>query len=201
MAQSKPRIGTRDSADLGQCEVQGVAVPEYLLVAAVRRAAQLTVPTTTRYQLAIIAAIRDGALHTVDDVREWRPDPNVSLVLPGVPAKATRRKAELTFLEWIATQRDAKCVLLPGNDPIYDYADEIGMPSSYVALAWMVFTRDSRRAADKRQRDWRAHFRDTVRRGWQKLWFVDGENNFQLTTAGKMAWKAHMTDGTGKPWV
>ena len=34
------------------------------------------------------------------------------------------------------------------------------------------------------QKDWRAHFRDAVRRNWFKLWWFPRDGECDLTTAG-----------------
>jgi len=73
---------------------------------------------------------------------------------------------------------------IPADDPIYAYADKLGLPSYFIALAWSWF-KVSR--AGKKYKDWRAHFRDAVRGNWPKYWYEEPGGGWALTTAGKQA--------------
>ncbi|PRP71099.1 hypothetical protein BUE93_08565 [Chromobacterium amazonense] len=78
--------------------------------------------------------------------------------------------------------------LVPEKDPIFEYAEEAGIPREFLRLAWIEFRADhtGKRAANQ-QIDWRAHFRDAVRRNWYKLWFLKDDGTCELTTAGLQA--------------
>ena len=72
---------------------------------------------------------------------------------------------------------------VPADDPVFAYADSIGLPHEFIALAWAWF----KGAMDgKRKRDWRAHFRNAVKGNWPKYWFA-ADGSWALTTAGKQA--------------
>ncbi|OBU74004.1 hypothetical protein A9K61_04300 [Stenotrophomonas maltophilia] len=69
------------------------------------------------------------------------------------------------------------------DDPIFDFADDAGIPREFIALAWREFA-IKHRDSGKQQKDWRAHFRDAVRRNWFKLWWCPPAGGCELTTSG-----------------
>lgn len=97
----------------------------------------------------------------------------------------TRAKTAVTLKAFIETCRESGERAIPENDPVMAYADEIGLPREFLALAWSWFK--VRYADGKRQKDWRAHFRNAVRSNWPKFWYADDAGGWQLTTAGKQA--------------
>lgn len=86
---------------------------------------------------------------------------------------------------WLEAVKAAGEKPIPDGDPVFTYADGIGLPREFLHLAWLEF-RTGHLQSQKRQRDWRAHFRNAVRRNWLKLWYLDGET-YALTTAGQQA--------------
>lgn len=178
-----------------------VTAPVHLLVAAIRRAHQLAATSATRDALAMISAINAGSIVTIDAIKVWKPAPaNLQAVLPAIPEaapRAPRRSSERKFLAWVRECVARKEPLLPDDDPVYVYAAEIRLPAAFIELAWAEFAITAR-TKGKVQRDWRAHFRDSVRRGWQGLWRIEATGAYVLTTAGRQAWAAHM-DGAPTP--
>jgi hypothetical protein len=78
--------------------------------------------------------------------------------------------------------------------PLWRYAEDAGLPQDFIALAWIEFRRrflpDGTGAA-KRYKDWRAAFRKYVEGNYLKLWAIDGNSAYFLTTAGKTAQKIY----------
>jgi hypothetical protein len=73
---------------------------------------------------------------------------------------------------------------------VYAYAERIGLPVEYVALAWAWF---KVRYAEKTQagvRGWRQTFRNAVEGNWPKYWYAEDAGGWSLTTAGKQAARA-----------
>lgn len=92
---------------------------------------------------------------------------------------------------------------MPAGDPIFGYADKVGLPLEFLHLAWREFV--ARYTADpikgekqKTYTDWRAVFRKAVREGWLKLWYLEGQQ-YLLTTAGQQAQRAHQAPGEAVP--
>jgi hypothetical protein len=109
------------------------------------------------------------------------------------PAKRGRSPAaSVTFKTWASSAKERGEKLIPEDDTIFAYADEIALPRDFLDLAWFEFRRKyTHEAKDKRQKDWRAHFRDAVRRNWYGLWIAAaGGGDYRLTTAGEQLRRA-----------
>jgi len=108
---------------------------------------------------------------------------------PTTPKKSPKR-AEQTFADWNASlDGDA----IPATDPVFAYAAKAGLPPDYVALAWAWFDAEYGEGGPrqtKRYADWRAVFRKAVAGNWGKLWAVNRQGEFYLTTEGVQAQRA-----------
>lgn len=105
----------------------------------------------------------------------------------GEDPKKPKRSAKISFDAFRAECQSAGQHLIPVDDPVFRYADRIGLPHDFVALAWRWF---KRRYADKQQagvRGWRQTFRNAVEGNWPKYWYQADDGSWQLTTAGKQA--------------
>lgn len=93
---------------------------------------------------------------------------------------------------WLETVKAAGEKAVPEGDPVFAYADRVGIPREFLALAWKVFrsTYTGGRAS-KRYRDWRQTFRNAIESNWLKLWYVDAEGSYGLTTVGIQAKREH----------
>jgi hypothetical protein len=111
--------------------------------------------------------------------------PEVPSADSGKPSKAKGAIAvELqTWIDSLPADEDA----IADNDPIFEYADSINLPTDYVALAWSWFKTSM---AGKRQKDWRAHFRNAVRNNWPKYWWPTDDGGWRLSPAGEQAKRA-----------
>jgi hypothetical protein len=110
---------------------------------------------------------------------------------PKKPPRAPRGGAPLRSLrEWLEHVKAADEKAVPDDDPIFEYADSIGLPHEFLRLAWREFVAKHSVPTAGRQKDWRAHFRNSVRGNWAKLWWVD-ESGYRLTSAGEQAKRAH----------
>jgi uncharacterized protein YdaU (DUF1376 family) len=102
--------------------------------------------------------------------------------------RASTPKVDLqTFL---AACTEAGELPIPADDSIYAYAESIGLPDEYLALAWGWFKANRAGAKQAGVNGWRAHFRDAVRGNWPKLWYAAKEGGWALTTAGEQARRA-----------
>ncbi|MBQ0797558.1 phage replisome organizer N-terminal domain-containing protein [Zhongshania sp.] len=79
------------------------------------------------------------------------------------------------------------------NDPIFKYAADAGIPDAFLTICWIEFV-ERNTASNKRQKDWKAAFRNCVRSNWYKLWWLDGDC-YCLTTTGKQAEIKHRNTG------
>ncbi len=99
-------------------------------------------------------------------------------------SKAKRPKRDgITFPKFVEACRAARERMIRVDDPIFDFAEDAGIPKEFIALAWREFA-IRHRESGRLQKDWRAHFRDAVRRNWFKLWWCPDGGGCELTTAG-----------------
>jgi hypothetical protein len=78
---------------------------------------------------------------------------------------------------------------IPADDPVFDYAAKVGIDEEMLAICWQEF-KSRHLPAAKRQKDWRAHFRNAVHRNWYNLWFLKEGEAARWTTAGEQARRA-----------
>lgn len=79
---------------------------------------------------------------------------------------------------------------IPESDSIFAYGSKVGIPVDMLHLAWKVF-REKHIDTQKRQRDWRATFRNCVKDNWYRLWVIDAANQCVITAQGRQAQLAH----------
>jgi hypothetical protein len=108
---------------------------------------------------------------------------------PVDPEKPAKPKTQaVTIATWLASVGDADAI--PADDPIFDYAERVGIPPDYLTLSWLRFVEDHRAKA-KRQKDWPATYRNAVRGNWYGIWFIKPETGeCVLTTKGEQARRA-----------
>lgn len=99
----------------------------------------------------------------------------------GAPKGASRG---IGLQAWLDSLGESEAI--PADDPIFDYASKTGIPIEFLELSWKRFCEDMAER-NKRQKDWRAHYRNAVRGNWYKIWWQDNDGNYQLTTSGKQA--------------
>jgi hypothetical protein len=80
---------------------------------------------------------------------------------------------------------------IPEGDPVFAYADDAGIPHEFLQLAWLEFRHQYTQPDAKRYRDWRATFRNAIRRNYTRVWYVDSNHEYHLTTVGLQAQRAH----------
>ena len=106
------------------------------------------------------------------------------------PAGALRGTTLRIWLEDVKTKGEQA---IPENDPVFAYAEKTGIPDAFLHLAWKVF-KDQHTAgqgAMKRQKSWRQTFRTYVEKGYMRLWYINTDGQYALTTAGIQAQRAH----------
>lgn len=109
------------------------------------------------------------------------------------PANADPKKPSATItLEAYIEQCEASGVdPIPEDDAAFSYADKVGLSRSYLLLHWAEFKERNCAPGAKRQKSWRQTFGNSVRGNWFKLWYIDSNGGFGLTTAGLQAKRQH----------
>jgi uncharacterized protein YdaU (DUF1376 family) len=109
---------------------------------------------------------------------------------PPIPPKGG--KSTLGLKAWLDSLKASGEKPIPPDDAVFAYADEVGIPHDFLRLAWLEFRHQHTQPNAKRYKDWRAHFRNAVRKNWGRLWWIDpASNTYQLTTVGQQAQRAH----------
>lgn len=109
--------------------------------------------------------------------------------IPPNPRKRGRGSA-VALRTWLSDIKASGAKPVPEGDPVFAYAERVGIPSEFLALAWFGFKhRYLTQHPDKRYADWRRVFRNAVESNWLKFWWVDGSGAYALTTAGQQAKK------------
>lgn len=105
------------------------------------------------------------------------------------PRFAKPATSKITFDTFAERCKTAGQKLLAENDPIFDWADDAGLPEEWLRLAWIEF-RNRYRGNAKRYADWPQVFRNAVRNNWYSLWRLEAGGEYALTTQGEMARRA-----------
>lgn len=106
------------------------------------------------------------------------------------PTKDNKQKKapreEITFKKWLEQCEAEGKKPIPEDDPVFDYAEEVGIPIDMIRFAWVEFKRkySSPQNKNKRYKLWARHFDNAVRENWYGIWYC-GESGFALTTRGK----------------
>lgn len=103
-----------------------------------------------------------------------------------IHGKKSKSKTDLTFSQWASQCKENGETLLPADYGVFAYARTIGLPEEYLRIGWETFKRDHM-LSTKKQKDWRLTFLTYVRKGYLKVWYLDQQGVYQLTTAGKQA--------------
>ncbi len=104
-----------------------------------------------------------------------------------ISAPKRPRRPSVEFSAWLSSLGEADAI--PADDPIFDYASKAGIPNDFLELSWQRFVQ-AMRESDTRKKDWRAHYRNSVRGNWYKLWWAAPDGTLKLTTVGEQARRA-----------
>ena len=107
------------------------------------------------------------------------------------PGQGTKKKTSpISLPTWLKDCETSGVDPIPESDPVFEFAESAGIPFELISLAWSEF---KVRHADgsKRQKDWRATFRNSVRGNWYKIWFVGNDGLVQISSQGRTLQAAH----------
>lgn len=135
---------------------------------------------------ALADCLQDACLETETETEGEREDAPVG----APPAPQRKPKGGITLTTYLAECEAKGVKAIPEDDAVFAYAERVGLPVEFLALAWQWFRAkygpDGTGRA-KRYTDWRATFRNAVKDGWPKFWAIDQSGEYYLTTAGKQA--------------
>jgi hypothetical protein len=121
------------------------------------------------------------------DGREGKGKERIKTPIP--PTGAKTENAAIGLPTWLTTIKAKGEDPIPADDPVFEYADSVGIPREHLRLAWREFRERYSLPNAKRYRCWRTVFRKAVRGNWFKLWHFAGDA-CALTTTGVQAKRA-----------
>lgn len=99
-------------------------------------------------------------------------------------------RSAMTFAAWCEEVRAKGEKFISDYAPVREYAKKVGLPEDFVMLAFQVF-KDRYTNGEKGKRktysDWRAAFLNCIKADWFRLWRVDADGRYSLTSAGLQA--------------
>lgn len=112
---------------------------------------------------------------------------NAQEVAPPVAAKPKSK----AFATWLTDIRKAGEKPVSAYQPVWDYAEQAGLPAEWIELAWLRFRQryeNDEKAKRKRYTDWRRVFLNAVEGNWLGLWcWSERDQAYRLTTVGVQA--------------
>lgn len=104
------------------------------------------------------------------------------------PRARKDKSGEITIDEFMSRCEESGTDPIPITDAVFTNAEKLGLPPEFLSLYWNKFL-SKHSGGKKKYTDWRQAFRNAVNDNWYKLWWIDTEGAYQLTTAGKQAQK------------
>ena len=99
------------------------------------------------------------------------------------------QKAEITLKQFLEECKAGGAEAIPMSDPVFEYAETVGLDDEMIAICWEEF-KAAYLPGDKNYADWRAAFRNAVRKNYYKLWFVREGDQAAWTSVGEQARRA-----------
>lgn len=109
------------------------------------------------------------------------------------PAKP-KSKSAVTLKTFIADCQANGEPVISQYQALLGYAESVRLPEDMLGLCWDEFKvryLPNGPSASKKYRDWRMVFLNCVKGNWLKLWWIDNDGSYVLTTTGKQAEMAH----------
>lgn len=172
---ASPKSGHVDSPNLGQGDVPSIeesATEEAIPVVP----NQDTCPESGHVPIRVNASPNLGQVDS----------PNLGYTKENLPKENQQKKGarqDVTFKTWMEQCAKDGRKPIPGDDPVFAYANEMGLPVDMVRFAWVEFKRKYGDSS-KRYKNWNQHFQNAIRENWYGIWF-DKDGEWQLTTRGK----------------
>jgi hypothetical protein len=111
--------------------------------------------------------------------------------LPPIPPEGAKRRPAIALKTFLAECKAKNEKPIPDDDSVFDYAEKAGIPSDFLWLHWREFLDRYCVPEAKRYKAWRIVFGKSVRGNWFRLWYVDPNGEYLLTTVGVQAQNTH----------
>jgi hypothetical protein len=134
-----------------------------------------------------LAALPETQKSEISALPREREEKSINTPIP--PAGAKTESSAISLPTWLTTIKAKGEDPIPADDPVFEYADSVGIPREHLRPAWREFRERYSLPNAKRYRCWRTVFRKAVRGNWFKLWHFAGDA-CALTTTGVQAKRA-----------
>lgn len=119
--------------------------------------------------------------------KQEKQEPPVVPLKGDAPPRGVSRETSVRLKTWLDSLDGEMAV--PADDPIFTYARNAGLEKRFVRLAWYAF-RAEFVEKPKRMLDWRATFRNYVRKNYLRLWTSAAGGGYELTAVGVQQMRA-----------
>ena len=105
--------------------------------------------------------------------------------------KPAKQSKKITLGKYLEQCKELGVKAIPDNHALFDYMEKQSLPDEFVRICWRRFVNYYRDGLGSKKLyvDWSATFMNNVKNNYYKLWYLDDQNMFALTTAGKQAQK------------
>lgn len=105
--------------------------------------------------------------------------------------KPAKQSKKITLGKYLEQCKAGEVKAIPENHPLFDYIKKQSLPEDYVFLCWRRFVDYYRNGSGSKKLyiDWPSTFLNNVKNNYYKLWYLDDNGQYLLTTAGKQAQK------------
>lgn len=120
---------------------------------------------------------------------EGKGDIGPSPVVEGLFPDSSKKKSATTLRTFIDSCRTSSEKPIPEDDPVFTYAESVGIAREMITVAWGEFKHywlDGEGKANRRA-DWRETFRNAIRQNRAGLWFLREGEQAKWTTRGEQA--------------
>jgi uncharacterized protein YdaU (DUF1376 family) len=102
------------------------------------------------------------------------------------PRTTRPRKQASTLIAYLDVCKAAGQKPIPPDHFIREYAKDAGITDEMLQVGWLMFRDDftTGSSKDKTQKDWPAHFANSVKRRWYGLWLTNETGDAQWTSTG-----------------
>ena len=94
-----------------------------------------------------------------------------------------KRERKITLAQFMKNCDEKGEMYISNGDPIFIWADEAKVPQHFMDISWAAFIK---KTASKKQLDWRQTYRNYVQLDYLKVWSINKDGEYYLTTFGKM---------------
>ncbi|WP_439671408.1 DUF1376 domain-containing protein [Cupriavidus necator] len=110
---------------------------------------------------------------------------------PHDPEPGKIKRSAISLKAYLHANREAGVKTISETDPVFDYAEQAGIPIEFLRLHWLEFKARYSQPDAKRYKDWAAVHRKSVRGNWFRLWRIASDGTIALTTEGEQARRVH----------